>query len=70
MDVEALHDIGFIGLGAMGKPMATTLAQKLSHKCKLHVFDVVEERGYALAARFPEKVTICGSSADVASKSV
>lgn len=51
MDVEALHNVGFIGLGVMGKPMAMNLAQKLPQTCKLNVFDVVRERGYALAAQ-------------------
>ncbi len=70
MDVKTLHNVGFIGLGAMGKPMATNLAQKLPHTCKLHVFDVVKERGLDLAAQFPENVTACDNSAEVASKSV
>jgi len=34
--------VGFIGLGAMGKPMAGHLANKLPAKTTIYGFDVVE----------------------------
>ena len=59
--------VGFIGLGAMGKPMAQQLATKLS---RIFVFDVIEDAMHDFAAQFPGKVFPEGSAKDVALKSV
>lgn len=58
-----MADLGFIGLGIMGKPMAGHLI-KAGHK--VHVYDIVAESVKALAG---QGAIPCASSRDVAGKS-
>jgi 3-hydroxyisobutyrate dehydrogenase-like beta-hydroxyacid dehydrogenase len=50
------NKLGFIGLGAMGKPMVTHLAKKLPSGSRIWVFDVVEQAMDELCAEFPDRV--------------
>ncbi|KAK4230303.1 6-phosphogluconate dehydrogenase [Podospora fimiseda] len=65
--------IGFIGLGAMGKPMATNLAKHftktLNPVFKLHIYDIVSAPLDDLYSSFPNLIIKCTSPRDVASKS-
>ncbi|KAF2732848.1 3-hydroxyisobutyrate dehydrogenase mitochondrial precursor [Polyplosphaeria fusca] len=58
--------LGFIGLGAMGKPMLVHLANKLPPESRIHVFDVVEDVMDELCRQFPNRVLKATSSKDVA----
>ena len=64
------RSVGFIGLGAMGMPMATHLANKLPEETQIHVFDVFKPSVEDLCKRYPGKVTEAKSAKDVANKSV
>jgi 3-hydroxyisobutyrate dehydrogenase len=63
-------NIGWIGLGLMGLPMATNLLNKTSANTKLYVYDVVQEAIDKLVEQGKGKVEACGSSKEVADKSV
>jgi 3-hydroxyisobutyrate dehydrogenase len=68
---EALpKSVGFIGLGAMGKPMAINLAKALPSGSRMYAFDVVEAPVDELCATFPDMVTKCGSAREVAERAV
>ena len=62
--------LGFIGLGAMGWPMAGHLADKLPQQTKIYVFDVVGSLMDDLCAKYPKKVSKAKNARDVAEKSV
>jgi ornithine cyclodeaminase/alanine dehydrogenase-like protein (mu-crystallin family) len=62
--------IGFIGLGAMGKPMVTHLANKLPSKSRIWVYDVVESVVADLCIEFPERVLKGANAKDVAKQAV
>lgn len=62
--------IGFIGLGAMGKPMAEQLTQKLPSGTKVIIYDVVESVMKELSGKYPSAVVEGSSPKDVAEKSV
>lgn len=62
--------IGFIGLGAMGRPMATHLANKLPDSTRIYVFDVAKSVVDEFAKEHPNKVFIGESAKDIADKSV
>jgi 3-hydroxyisobutyrate dehydrogenase-like beta-hydroxyacid dehydrogenase len=64
------RSVGFIGLGAMGKPMAGHLANKLPPETLIYVFDVVQAAVDELCAEFPNKVVKSSNAKDVAEKSV
>ena len=55
-----MHDVGFIGLGNMGGPMATNL---IAAGFTVHVFDLSGEACAALAA---QGATVAGSAAEAA----
>lgn len=57
--------LGFIGLGAMGKPMVVHLANKLPPDSRIFVFDVVEKAVDELCAEFPNRVFKASSARDV-----
>ncbi|GAB7349592.1 hypothetical protein MBLNU459_g0281t2 [Dothideomycetes sp. NU459] len=61
--------IGFIGLGAMGRPMAAHLAKKLPDSTRIYVFDVAQAVVKEFAEEFPNKVFVGSSAKDVADKS-
>lgn len=67
MDVQ---HVGFIGLGAMGLPMAGHLAAKLPEETHIYVFDVVQTLLDQICQQYPEKVTACSSAKEVADRSV
>jgi len=62
--------IGFVGLGAMGKPMVTNLAKALAQGSHIHVYDVVSAPMDELSESFPETIVKCGSPKEVTEKSV
>ena len=62
--------IGFIGLGVMGYPMCENLIKKVPETTKFYVFDVVESALERISSNHPERITRCGSSKEVAERSV
>ncbi|KAI4949040.1 hypothetical protein J4E91_005503 [Alternaria rosae] len=58
--------LGFIGLGAMGKPMLSHLANKLPQESRIWVYDVVEQMVDDACAEFPGRVLKAKSAKDVA----
>ena len=62
--------VGFIRLGAMGKPMAGHLANKLPKNTLIHIFDVVEAAADELCKEFPDRVVKGANAKVVAEKSV
>ncbi|KAE8552043.1 hypothetical protein EYB25_005934 [Talaromyces marneffei] len=61
--------VGFIGLGAMGAPMAMHLAEKLPSGTKIYAFDVVQSAVDQLVTQFPSRVFAGKNARDVAEKS-
>jgi 3-hydroxyisobutyrate dehydrogenase-like beta-hydroxyacid dehydrogenase len=62
--------LGFIGLGAMGRPMVSHLARKLPSESRIWLYDVVETIVDELCAEFPEKVVKGRNAKDVAQQVV
>ena len=62
--------IGFIGLGAMGKPMAVNLAKKLPSGSHIYVHDVVASAVEELCTSFPDIIIAGNGAKDVTEKSV
>lgn len=62
--------LGFIGLGAMGKPMVSHLAKKLPADSRIWVYDVVEKVVDELCAEFPERIVKGANANDVAQQVV
>lgn len=62
--------LGFIGLGAMGKPMLEHLINKLPQESRIWVYDVVENVVDDICAAFPEKVSKAKSAKQVAQQAV
>ncbi|KAF2201194.1 hypothetical protein GQ43DRAFT_472020 [Delitschia confertaspora ATCC 74209] len=58
--------VGFIGLGAMGKPMVAHLANKLPIKSRIYVFDVAAQVVEELCEQFPDRVLGGKNAKDVA----
>ncbi|KAK4239522.1 NAD binding domain of 6-phosphogluconate dehydrogenase-domain-containing protein [Achaetomium macrosporum] len=58
--------VGFIGLGAMGKPMAVNLAKALPRGSRLHVHDAVTAPVDELWASFPDIIVRCAGAREVA----
>ncbi|KAF3032919.1 hypothetical protein E8E12_003751 [Didymella heteroderae] len=65
-DFEGFKTLGFIGLGAMGRPMLEHLANKLPEGSRLWVYDVVERVLDEVCAAYPNRVLKGTSAADVA----
>ncbi|KAI9053704.1 hypothetical protein LZ554_002657 [Drepanopeziza brunnea f. sp. 'monogermtubi'] len=64
------RNIGFIGLGIMGLPMAINLAKKLPAKSRLYAYDIsADALAKLLETESDTDVQICKSSREVASKS-
>ena len=63
-------NIGFIGLGAMGSPMAGHLAAKLPEETHIFVFDVVQSLVDQLCQQYSDKVSACSNAREVADRSV
>lgn len=64
------QNIGWIGLGLMGFPMATNLLKKMDKSTTFYVYDVVEESVKKLVEAGKGRVKACASSKEVADKSV
>ena len=62
--------IGFIGLGAMGKPMAANLIKKTPKDVKINIYDISPEPVEELRTLHDCRVTACKSSKDLARLSV
>ncbi|KAF2006081.1 hypothetical protein P154DRAFT_615981 [Amniculicola lignicola CBS 123094] len=58
--------LGFIGLGAMGKPMLVHLADKLPPESRIYVFDVVEAVVDEMCSKYPHRVLKASSAKEVA----
>jgi 3-hydroxyisobutyrate dehydrogenase len=58
--------LGFIGLGAMGRPMLVHLANKLPPESRIFVFDVIEDVVDEVCSQFPDRVLKASSAKDVA----
>lgn len=58
--------LGFIGLGAMGRPMLEHLANKLPEESRIWVYDVVEQVVDEICAAYPGRVFRGTSARDVA----
>lgn len=63
-------NIGFIGVGAMGRPMVGHLAAKLPTEIQIHIFDVSAEAMNEVCAENPGRVLKAENLRDVAQKSV
>lgn len=64
------QNIGWIGLGLMGLPMATNLLKKMDKSTTFYVFDVVEESIKKSVDAGEGRVKACASSKEVSDKSV
>lgn len=72
MALELPNNVGWIGLGLMGLPMATNLLKKMDPETKFYVYDVAQE-SIDKFVNFKEakgRVEACNSSKEVADKSV
>jgi len=62
--------VGFVGLGAMGSPMAGHLAEKLPKGSHLFVFDIMQKLVDELCSKYPDTVTQSKNAKDVTDNSV
>lgn len=62
--------VGFIGLGAMGKPMVLNLAKKLPSGSRIFIHDVVPDLVQELCNSLPDTIVSCASAREVVSKTV
>lgn len=67
---ELPKGIGWVGLGIMGLPMARNLLKKMDSTTHFYVYDVVQENIEAFVKEGEGSVHSCGSSKEVADKSV
>ncbi|KAF2648628.1 hypothetical protein K491DRAFT_722399 [Lophiostoma macrostomum CBS 122681] len=65
-ELSDFKTLGFIGLGAMGKPMVIHLANKLPPESRIFVFDVVEAVVDEVCSQFPDRVSKGSSAKNVA----
>lgn len=70
MDLAKVSGLGFVGLGAMGLPMAGHLAAKLPAHVRVYVYDINTASVDQLHSEFPDRVVKCASAKDVADRSV
>ncbi|KIW50869.1 hypothetical protein PV05_09650 [Exophiala xenobiotica] len=69
MDLSKISGLGFVGLGAMGLPMAGHLASKLPENIQIFVFDINQASVDQLCNDYPKRVVKCSSAKEVADKS-
>ncbi|KIW42698.1 uncharacterized protein PV06_06220 [Exophiala oligosperma] len=69
MDLSKISGLGFVGLGAMGLPMAGHLAAKLPESIQMFVFDINQASVDQLHSEFPRRIVKCSSAKEVADKS-
>ena len=67
--LESVETIGFIGLGVMGYPMASLLAQKLPPDTRLFVFDVAQTQLKKIKSEHPDRIMVAESSKEVTESS-
>jgi 3-hydroxyisobutyrate dehydrogenase len=70
MDLSKISGLGFVGLGAMGLPMAGHLASKLPESIQIFVFDINQASVDQLCNDHPKRVVKCSNAKEVADKSV
>ena len=70
MDYSKISGLGFVGLGAMGLPMAGHLAAKLPKDVHMFVFDINQASVDQLHRDYPDRITKCSGTKEVADKSV
>ena len=72
MALDLPKNVGWIGLGLMGFPMATNLLKRMDPETKFYVYDVVQESldKFVDLDEAKGRVEVCESSKDVADKSV
>lgn len=68
--MEMCHRLGFIGLGAMGAPMASNLAAKLAKDYKICIYDVSQEAMKSFVEAHGQSVSICHSPKEVSQGTV
>ena len=73
MEMAIIQDfarVGFIGLGAMGRPMVSHLANKLPADSQIWVYDVVEQIVDKICAEYPGRVLKATNPRNVAEQVV
>lgn len=63
-------NVGFIGVGAMGKHMVQTLTKKTPPGTVIYLYDIDLEAVDSLCREAPENLTRCSSTGEVANKAV
>lgn len=63
-------EVGFVGLGIMGFPMARNLISKLPAGSKIFVYDISQDAVGRFQALYPESVVPCNSAKEVTEQSV
>ncbi|KIW98539.1 uncharacterized protein Z519_00200 [Cladophialophora bantiana CBS 173.52] len=69
MDLSKISGLGFVGLGAMGLPMAGHLAAKLPDNVHIYAYDINTSSMEHLHNDYPNRVTKCSGVKEVADKS-
>ncbi|KAJ2901611.1 hypothetical protein MKZ38_001631 [Zalerion maritima] len=62
--------LGFIGLGAMGDPMASNLVSRSAKGSQLYIYDVSAIAMKSFAERHPASVVVCSSPREVSRQAV
>ena len=62
--------LGFIGIGAMGRPIVSNLAAKLPGNTVIYVFDVSMQTMNEVCTEYPGRILKGKSAREVANKSV
>lgn len=70
MDLSKISGVGFVGLGAMGLPMASHLAAKLPENIRMFVYDINRSSVDQLHEQYPQRVVKCTGAKEVADRSV
>lgn len=63
-------NLGFIGLGAMGLPMASNLISKVPQGSNLFIYEISEDLMEKLTNKHGDCVTTCSSAREVARSAV
>ena len=72
MALDLPKNVGWIGLGLMGFPMATNLLKKMDSETRFYVYDVAQDSldKFVSLDEAKGRVKACASSREVADKSV
>lgn len=68
--MEGQQKLGFVGLGAMGMPMASNLISKSPEGSTLYIYDISETAMKSFAEKHNRSVVVCGSPREVSQKAV